>query len=73
MFEGIVYSLINNPFFGVGIGHINPYLLYYNPDFLFWYSPILSGFTNSGINNGLLFLLMSLGIIPLLFILKVIK
>ena len=35
MFEGIVYSLINNPFFGVGIGHINPYLLYYNPDFLF--------------------------------------
>lgn len=63
MWEGFVYIVKSRLFLGVGLGQINTFLLYERPDFEYWYSPVLFGFTHSGINNGILYLFFSLGLL----------
>lgn len=73
MLEGFVYLVNSRLFLGVGLGQINTFLLHERPEFNYWYSPVLFGFTNSGINNGLLYLFFSLGLVGVLIVVSVLR
>ena len=73
MLEGFVYVVNSRLFLGVGLGQINTFLLQERPDFEYWYSPVLFGFSNSGINNGLLYLFFSLGLLGVMILVSVLR
>lgn len=73
MLEGFVYVVNSRLFLGVGLGQINTYLLHERPDFEYWYSPVLFGFSNSGINNGLLYLFLSMGLLGVIILVSLLR